>query len=436
MQKKGLTVLKVESGSVAEAIGLTPGCRILAVNGHEVPDELALQFYLSEETVDLLVCAPDGSESLIEADLSESSALGVTVEDFRTRTCNNKCLFCFIDQLPPDARPNLRIKDDDYRLSFLHGNYITLTNLPERELDRIIEHRLSPLYVSVHATDPALRTRMLGRQKVDDLDRKLDKLAAGRIQIHAQVVLMPGINDGAQLEKTVRDLYRRYPGIQSVAVVPLGLSDHGAIRERFAPVTPDFSRELIAQVRPWQERLRAETGRTFVYLADEFYIQAGTALPNTEHYDDFAQIEDGIGMVRSFLDEFEAELPRRRKLRRSLRGTLATGKLFFPTLQACADRINARFETELRVREVENHYMGRGVTVSGLLGGRDFLDAFDGGDIGDFLIIPQEAISRVDGILIDSLAPEDVSRQLGRPVYPGGWNVRSFFQLLSKISSS
>ena len=434
MPKKGLRILEVEAGSPAEEIGLSPGDRILTVNGHEIPDELALKFHLSDERVDLVVLDMDGTERRLEADLAESIALGIKVEEFQTRTCNNACLFCFIDQLPPGARPSLRIKDDDYRLSFLHGNYITLTNLPEKELDRIIEHRLSPLYVSVHATDPVVRTRMLGRRKVDDLDRKLDKLTGGGILIHAQVVLMPAINDGNHLEKTVFDLYPRYPGIQSIAVVPLGLSGHGTIKDRFAPVTPGFSCALIEQAEPWQKQFRSKIGRTFVYLADEFYIQAGVDFPDRRHYDDFAQIEDGVGMVRGFLEEFETELRRRRSFRPGLCGTLATGRLFSPTLQACTERLNQKFGTALRVCEVENRYMGKDVTVAGLLGGQDFLEALRGKDIGEFLVIPQEAISRVDGILVDNCSPGDVSRRIGKPVYAGGRNVRAFFQLLGKIN--
>ena len=434
MPRKGLKILEVEAGSVAEEIGLRSGDEILTANGHDIPDELALQFYLSEEFVGLLVRTPDGKEKHLEADLAERTSLGVKVEDFRTRTCNNACLFCFIDQLPSGARPCLKVKDDDYRLSFLHGNYITLTNLPEKELDRIIEQRLSPLYVSVHATDPAVRTRMLGRRKVDDLGRKLDKLIAGGIQIHAQVVLMPGINDGDQLKMTVFDLYRLYPGIQSIAVVPLGLSDHGTIKDRFQPVTPGFSRDLIQQATPWQEQFRIEIGKTFSYLADEFYIQAGAGLPSTSYYDDFAQIEDGVGMVRNFLDEFDTETGRKRRFRGALSGTLATGRLFFPSLQSCIDKFNDRFGSSLRVREIENRFMGQSVTVAGLLAGQDFLHGMRTGDLGDFVLIPQEAISRVDGVLIDDISPDALSRQLGKPVYPGGRTVHDLFQLLSRLS--
>jgi len=434
MLRKGLKITEVEAGSVAEKIGLAPGDQILSVNGREIPDELALKFHLSEECIDLSVRKADETEEHIKADLSEATALGVRIEDFRTRTCNNACLFCFIDQLPPGVRHGLEIKDDDYRLSFLHGNYITLTNLPDKELDRIIEQRLSPLYVSVHATDPDLRTRMLGRRKADDLDRKLEKLIKGRIQIHAQIVLMPQINDGTHLKKTVFDLYGLYPGIQSIAIVPLGLSDHGTIKDRFAPVTQVFSRSLIEQALPWQTQFRDRIGKTFAYLADEFYIQAGVEFPQSCYYDDFAQIEDGVGMVRSFLDEFETELGRRRRSRLLLSGTLATGKLFFPFLQHSIERFNGRFGSSLQVCEVENRFMGRNITVAGLLGGRDFLAALKGRDTGSFLVIPQEAISRVDGILVDNLSPEDLSQQLGKPVYPSGRTVREFFRLLFRLS--
>ncbi len=434
MPRKGLKITAVEAGSVAEEVGLAPGDRILSVNGHEIPDELALQFHLSEESVDLFVRKADGTEKHLRADLPEEAALGVKVEDFRTRTCNNACLFCFVDQLPPGVRPGLQIKDDDYRLSFLHGNYITLTNLPEKDLDRIIEQRLSPLYVSVHTTEPDLRTRMLGRRRADDLGRKLEMLIKGRIQIHAQIVLMPQINDGIHLKQTVFDLYGLYPDIQSIAIVPLGLSDHGTIKDRFSPVTPAFSRDLIKQVLPWQENFRNKIGKTFAYLADEFYIQAGVDLPHGGYYDDFAQIEDGVGMIRTFLDEFEIELGQRHRSKLSLRGTLATGKLFSPFLQHSIERFNGKFGSSLHVCKVENRFMGRSITVAGLLGGQDFLAALKGRDIGSFLVIPQEAISRVDGILIDNLSPGDMSQRLGKPVYPSGRTAKEFFRLLFRLS--
>jgi putative radical SAM enzyme (TIGR03279 family) len=435
MQKKGLRILEVEQRSIAEKIGLAPGDRILTVNGQEVPDELALQFRLSEEFADFLILKANGTEEHLEADLSESTSLGVRIEEFRTRICSNACIFCFVDQLPAAVRPSLRVKDDDYRLSFLHGNYITLTNMREKEMDRIIDHRLSPMYVSVHSTDPDLRARMLGRNTADDLDGKLRKLIRGGIRIHAQIVLMPGINDSLHLQKTVFDLYEFYPGIQSVAVVPLGLSDHGGIKDRYLPVTPAFSKALICQAEPWQKKFRKKRGKTFVYLADEFYLQAGADLPETDCYDDFAQIEDGIGMVRNFLDEFKTALGRRRKSLAGIKGTLATGTLFFPTLSDCIQQLNAKFGASLQACKVENRFLGKGITVAGLLAGGDFLATLHSRRLGDFLVIPQEAVSRIDGVFLDDLSPADLSQKLGIPVYSSGRTAQDFFHLLHTLGS-
>jgi putative radical SAM enzyme (TIGR03279 family) len=271
---------------------------------------------------------------------------------------------------------------------------------------------------------------MLGRKKVDDLGGKLRTLIRGGIRLHAQIVLMPEINDGEHLQKTVSDLYDLYPGIESVAIVPLGLSDHGCHKEQFIPVTPAYSMRLIEQVSSWQVRFRAETGRTFAYLADEFYIQAGAVLPRIEFYDDLAQIEDGIGMVRSFLHEFDQQLRPRCRTRSVLQGTLVTGRLFSGVLRECIERFNRRFGTRLRVCEVENRFLGKGITVAGLLSGRDIIAALQGEEIGNFVIMPSEAVSRLDGILIDDLSLADISRIIGKPVYLSGKTVRDFFRLL------
>lgn len=433
MPRRGVRIRAVEPGSPAHAAGLSPGDEILAVNGNLVADELALRFRLAEESIELEVLKADGRKEHIETELTDGRSLGVEVEDFRTRTCNNACLFCFVDQLPPGVRKSLKIKDDDYRLSFLHGDYITLTNLSERELDRIIEQALSPLYVSVHATDPELRTRIMGRKKPDDLAGKLRKLVNGGVRIHAQIVLMPGVNDGKHLLRTVLDLYSYFPGVGSVAIVPLGLSDHGPARERFIPVTPWFCREVIRQAAPWQRQFRRETGKGFVYLADEFYIQGGVPIPGSRYYDDFAQIEDGVGMVRRFLNEFASHLGRGYKLRRHLQGTLATGRLFYPFLQRCAAQLNRKLGARLDVVEVENRLLGRDIAVSGLIAGEDCIEALGGRSLGDFVVIPNEAVSRVDGILLDDMSPSDVARRLGRPVFPSGHAMRDFFELLQRL---
>ncbi len=431
MAKKGIKIRSVTPESPACEAGLAPGDAIVAANGHPIPDELALKFYLAEnETVELELLRADGTEAHIEVDLAEGRPFGAEVEDFRTRTCNNACMFCFINQLPPGVRQSLKVRDDDYRLSFLHGNYITLTNLAARELDRIIEQALSPLFVSIHATDPGLRTRIMGRKKPDDLAGKMRRLIEGGIQIQAQIVLMPGINDRDHLKETVFDLYSWHPGVNSVAIVPVGLSDFSPAVPGLFPVTPEFCREVIPQVTGWQRQFRLETGRGFAYLADEFYIQGGLPIPQAGHYDDFAQVEDGIGMVRLFLDEFASHLKRRRTRRPQLCGTLATGKLFYPYLRDCAARINQKLGSALEVVEVQNRFMGRSITVAGLLAGQDFLAALTGRPLGDFVIIPNEAVSQAEKIFIDDLRPADLTRSLGTPVYPSGSTMQEFFALL------
>ncbi len=430
MKAKGLSIRGVEAGSPAEALGLAAGDEILSVNGNPAPDELALKFYLADEQVRLEVRKADGTRVFCDLDLPHGEFLGVEVEEFRTRTCSNACLFCFINQLPPGARASLRIKDDDYRLSFLHGNYITLTNLPEKELDRIIEQALSPLYVSVHATEVDLRTRLLGRRRSDDLAGKLRRLIDGGIRLHTQIVLMPGINDGGHLERTVFDLYGYHPGVGSVAIVPLGLSDHGPPKDAFTPVTASYCREVIDQVTPWQAVFRRETGRTFAYLADEFYLQGSMTLPGRAHYDDFAQIEDGVGMVRKFLGDFDKEIRRCRKPGPALHGTLVTGALFYPVLSGCITRLNDRIGSHLMPVAVPNRFMGSSITVAGLLAGRDIVKALATVDPGSFVIIPSEAVSRTEGILIDDLSLEDLGSRIGKPVYPSGRTMRDFFRLL------
>jgi putative radical SAM enzyme (TIGR03279 family) len=430
MARPGIKILEVAKGSLGHRLGLAPGDEILEIEGQPIPDELALKFYLADDFVKIRIGKRGGGEVLLSADLSKTRGLGIKVEEFRTRRCNNSCLFCFVDQLPPRARAGLRVKDDDYRLSFLHGNYITLTNLNEAELDRIIEHRLSPLYISVHATDPELRRQILGRKKPDDLEPKLIRLVRGGIQINAQVVLVPGLNDGKNLERTLLDLFNYYPGVVSVAIVPLGLSDYGTPKDRLTPVIPSYSRELISQITPLQKQFRERVKHAFAFLADEFYIQAGVQLPPAGHYDGFSQIEDGVGMTRKFLDEFASELGRRRKLRSHLNGTLVTGSLFYPFLEECIDRFNHKLKARLSVAKADNHYLGKRITVAGLLSGQDFLASLQGKELGDFVVIPNEAISQVERIFLDDMSPEELSSKLGKPVYPSGRTMHDLFKLL------
>ncbi|MDR0310715.1 MAG: DUF512 domain-containing protein [Acidobacteriota bacterium] len=437
MPETGIKILEIVPGSAADKIGLAPGDRLLTINGHEITDELALRFYLhSEETAVLCWRRASGTIRRGKINIAETADFvdpGVVVEDFPTRRCSNACVFCFVDQLPPEARPELRVKDDDYRLSFLYGNYVTLTNVTEKDISRIIEQRLSPLYVSVHATDPELRARILGRKKTDNLEKKLARLRRNGIRIHAQIVLMPGINDGGQLEKTVMDLYRFYPGVESVAIVPVGLSDYAPRGNGLRPVTGAYSRAFIRRVNKWRQSFIARSQSAFVFPADEFYLLAGESIPERDYYEDFAQIEDGVGMVRHFLEDFAAASARRRKPLTGLRGTLVTGRLFFPVLERCIEELNRRTGAKLMVRAAENRFLGKRVTVAGLLSGEDILAALRGNDAGGFVVIPGEALAFGNRLLLDNLTLNDLSRKLGLPVYSGGRNAGEFFKMLAKI---
>ena len=433
MPETGIRILEVVPCSAADEIGLKSGDWLLTINGNEITDELALRFYLHmEERAVFCWRRADGAIKRAKINIEEITDFGVIVEEFTTRRCSNACIFCFVDQLPPEVRPALRVKDDDYRLSFLYGNYVTLTNATEKDIDRITEQRLSPLYVSVHATDPELRARVLGRKKADNLEKKLARLVKGGVRIHAQIVLMPGINDGIQLEKTVMDLYRFHPGVESVAIVPVGISDYAPRTNGLRPVTQGLSRALVHRVNKWRQSFTSRAQSAFVFAADEFYLLAREAIPESDYYEDFAQIEDGIGMARHFLDDFEASAARRRKPLTNLRGTLVTGRLFFPVLERCVEELNRRTGAKLAVCAAQNRFLGKRVTVAGLLSGGDIISALRGSDVGSFVVIPGEALAFDNRLLLDGLTLNDLSRELDRPVYSGGRSIGEFFKTLTK----
>lgn len=432
MLETGIRILEVAFGSVAERMGIEPGDRLLTINGNEIADELSLRFYLhTKKRAVLCWRQSNGVIRYGKINIDEAIDIGVIVEEFPTRRCSNSCIFCFVDQLPTAIRPALRVKDDDYRLSFLYGNYITLTNVTESDINRIIEQRLSPLYISVHTTDPALRARVLGQNKADNLITKLSRLVNGEIRIHAQVVLMPGINDGERLEKTVMDLYNFHPGVESVAIVPVGLSDYAPRENGLRPVTPAFSCSLVRHVNKWRRSFIERSQNAFVFLADEFYMLSREAIPERDYYEEFAQIEDGVGMVRRFLDDFTVATARCRESLIDHDGTLVTGMLFFPVLEKCIAELNRRTGAKFTVCAAENHFLGKRINVAGLLSGGDILAALRGRDIGNFVIIPGEALAFDNRLLLDDMTLDDLSQELDKPVYSGGRTVDELFKVLA-----
>ena len=421
IRRRGVRVTEVAPESLAEELELEAGDRVVRVNGRTIRDYLDFRFHTGGETeLTLTVVKQTGEEWEIELERAEGEDFGLTFEHIAPRQCANECLFCFCKGNPPDARPALFFRDEDVRLSFLYGNYTTLTSITEDEMQRVVEQRLSPQYVSVHATDVEVRARLLGIERERaDIGDKLRRMMDAGIEIHAQVVLCPEINDGAVLQQTVKDLAAEYPRIKSVAIVPLGLTRYNT-DERLTPVTREFCRSIIREMEPVQRHLRRTLGTTFAFLGDEIYLRAGRPVPSRRHYGDYPQIEDGVGMVRSFQEEF-ARLERRlerRPLRRPgrLDGTILTGKLFAPVLADLIARLNERSGTRLRVLGVENRYFGEEIVVAGLVTGTDVLAVRDELK-GDFILMPTTMLKSDEPIMLDGTTLESLKEKLGLPVH-------------------
>lgn len=432
----GGVIAAIEPGSTADTLGLCVGDVLLQINGHPLRDVLDVQFYAADEQLALLVRRGE-QETLCRVERQYDVPLGL---DFSTptfdglRRCHNRCEFCFVAQMPPGLRRSLYVRDDDYRYSVLYGSFITLTNLTPDDWARLEEQRLSPLYVSVHATDRDLRRELLNGGDIPDILEQLDRLAGWGIQIHAQIVLVPGVNDGPALLGTVRDLVDRYPALQSIGIVPVGLTRHH--RGHCRGYTPGEARYLIDQITPLQGEYRVRYGLSLVYLADEWYLLAGTDVPPDETYDEYPQIENGIGLVRQLLEDAHRVEVRGSRAAAS-RCTLACGTLVGPTMRQVAGRLAAASGVAIEVVPVPNRLFGEQVTVSGLLGGEDVIAALQGRKLGDLVFLPgamfaerppepgaqpfgparEEAIART----LDGLTAKDLAEGLGCPVVTAHW---------------
>jgi putative radical SAM enzyme (TIGR03279 family) len=431
----GVRVARVRPGGLAARAGLCPGDRLLRINGTPLRDLIDFHALAGEEQlrIDLQRGCQDHTLTLVR---EWGRELGLECEPpvpAEISTCANKCVFCFIHQLPRGLRKSLYVKDDDYRLSFLHGNYITLTDLPDAELDRIVEQHLSPLYISVHATDPALRHFLLGSPRTirGDLMERMRRLAAAGIRMHAQIVLCPGLNDGEHLARTVGDLAGLHPGVTTVAVVPVGLTRH---REGLYPlrsVTVDEARALLDAIHGWQADFRRRLETRLVYAADELYLLAGVDIPPAAAYEGFRVVEDGIGLVRRFEDAWRrggplgdgqgsrapggAPAPRRPEARISARRavTVVTGELFAPVLRRLLGSPDGA-ASRVDVVAVPNVFFGPAISVAGLLTGEDVARALAGRPLGD--VVPGIALQETRGVFLDDVSPDDLARHLGVPV--------------------
>jgi len=416
-----MQISHVSPGSLGDAAGIRPGDRLTEVNGRKVRDFLDLHLWLGEERLDLTLERENvyGDPFHARIERSYGRELGLTFPDPRIRICGNDCPFCFVDQLPEQARKNLHVRDDDYRFSYLFGNFITLTNLKEWEFERIIEQELSPLYVSVHALDPTVREKCLKSPRAGEIRKRIEQLLDGGIDLHTQVVLIPGLNDGPVLEETVYGLADYYPGVRSCAVVPVGLTGHRLGLPDLRTYRPAEAARAVATVRRYGRALRRTLGTRFVFVADEFVVAAGKRIPGADYYEDFSQVENGIGLVRRLYDRFDAACPAPEPLRAQgiRRVVVVTGESFAPLLRPRLDPLRAGLPgVGLELVEAENRFFGRPTTVAGLLTGGDIIAAVRGRvREGDLVLVPDEARNR-DGVFLDDRTLEDVAEALGTRV--------------------
>jgi len=409
----GLLITGVAAGSIADEFELQAGDRLLAVNGHELRDIIDYSYYTSaEEELLLEIARQDGEIWELEVEREAGEPLGLTFAPPRPAGCRNNCIFCFVHQLPKGLRKPLYVKDEDYRLSFLNGNYVTLANLKPTELERIIQQRLSPLYISVHATNPELRRRLLGKEGIPPILEQLQALADARISLHTQVVLCPGINDGPELERTVNDLAALYPAVQSLAIVPLGLTRHRRNLPQLQPVDGDYARRFIAQWGPRSRALTKRLGEAFLFLADEFYLKAGLPFPNLCEYGDLPQIENGVGLVPLFLRE-SARALRSARLLGDFRVTVVTGVSSFPFVGEFLEKLSAKTGLAIVPVAVENRLFGESVTVSGLVTGNDIVAALEQKEIGSALLLPDVMLKEGEGVFLDDVSLEELGKKLG-----------------------
>lgn len=414
------TVKAIVPGSIAEEMGIEPGDKLLSIDGHEIEDIFDYQYYVEAEELLLLIEKPDGEQWELEIEKEEDETLGIEFGEGlmdEYRSCRNKCIFCFIDQMPQGMRDTLYFKDDDSRLSFLQGNYVTLTNMSDHDIQRIIKYRLEPINISFQTTNPELRCRMLHNRFAGDALKKVDELYRGGIEMNGQIVLCKGINDGEELERSIRDLTGYLPLLKSVSVVPVGLSKYREGLYPLEPFTKEDAREVLSVIHKWQEKLYREYGLHFIHAGDEWYLLAEEELPEEERYDGYLQLENGVGMLRLLFNEFSEGYEALEGDDRTGEIALATGKLAFPCLREMAYQMEKKFPgLKIHVYEIRNDFFGERITVSGLITGQDLVNQLKGRNLGGRLLIPCNMLKADEDIFLDDYTVKEVSDALQVPV--------------------
>lgn len=412
----------VEPGSVAEAAGIRAGDTLLTLNDHEITDVLDFRFYETESHLAVAFQNPDGDRHVRHIVKGRYASLGLVFQTYlmdEQHSCRNQCIFCFIDQLPPGMRSSLYFKDDDSRLSFLFGNYVTLTNMSQREVDRIIQMHISPINVSVHTMNPELRCKMMNNRFAGKVLAYLSQFTSAGIRVNCQLVLCPGINDGKELDFTLEELYKLGENVQSIACVPVGVTRY---REGLYPLqtyTKETALQTVRQIEAFGDRFKAERGARTVYAADEFYLLAGLAIPESEFYEDFAQLENGVGLLANLKDEFLFAFEEAKQPKQKRRVTFVTGECPAAFLKQMLDEtVGAWDNLDVNLLPVANKFFGGTVNVSGLLTGQDMLAALQKVELGDEVLIPACTLKQDEDIFLDDMTLEQLRKELGVPVTP------------------
>lgn len=429
--KEGHKIKTIIPGSIGDELELEPGDRVLAVNDQQIEDVFDYHYLINDEYIELTVLKRDGEEWVFEIEKDAEEDLGIEFESSLMddyHSCTNKCIFCFIDQLPKGMRSTMYFKDDDSRLSFLQGNYITLTNMKDKDLDRIIQYKLSPINISVHTTNPELRCMMLHNRFAGKIMEQIQKLYGAGVLMNGQIVLCKNINDGDELCKTINDLGKFLPYMESLSVVPVGLSDHREGLYPLEPFTPEDAREVIDIIHGYQKIFMEEYGIHFVHASDEWYILADVPLPEEENYDGYVQLENGVGMLRLQEREFHAaldedvfesvsEVAEEQEHQKRKHCTIATGKLAGPFLRKLVDDLHVHYPNiQVDVVEVTNYFFGPRITVSGLLTGQDIIRALKGRNLGEELLLPINVLRSGEDVLLDDVHVKEIEKTLQVPV--------------------
>ena len=409
-------IKSIEPGSIAEELGIEKGDILLSINDQEVEDVFDYHFYVNDEQLVLTIEKPDGEEWELEIEKDYEEDLGIEFEQGlmdEYRSCRNKCIFCFIDQMPGGMRDTLYFKDDDSRLSFLQGNYVTLTNMSDHDIDRIIRYHLEPINISFHTTNPELRCQMLHNRFAGEALRKVDRLYEAGIEMNGQIVLCRGINDGEELERSIRDLAGYLPYLQSVSVVPVGLTRYRDGLYPLEPFTPEDARKVLEVVRRWQDELYEKWGTHFIHAGDEWYLLAGEDMPPQERYDGYLQLENGVGMMRLLEDEFREAFEKLPGDEMPREVSVATGKLAYPLICSMAEKLKSRYPgTVIHTYQIENRFFGERITVAGLVTGQDLKEQLSGKRLGKALLLPCNMFRSQEEVFLDDMTLDELKDAL------------------------